>query len=210
MADVIGKRTRNECKELVQTTRKRICETQDIFYITDGLATYEAVLKEEYAIKVLSKKPCSVTTYEGGHKRSSCMVPDEAIMPANIHYAQNIKHRYPDGRLKNVEKRIVWGSVSFLFDTNPIERDNLTRRLNVAKLHRKTLCFAKDKTVLHYQIALDRNMQNFCRTPVPLKQEIPLQERQGKKKYYYRTPAMSIGICNHVWSLQELLTYAVN
>ena len=56
LAEVIGKRTRNECKELVQTTRKRIRETQDIVYITDGLATYEAVLKEEYAIKVLSKK----------------------------------------------------------------------------------------------------------------------------------------------------------
>ena len=51
----------------------------------------------------------------------------------------------PDGRLKDVEKRIVWGSVSFLFDTNPIERDNLTRRLNVANYIEKPYVLPKIK-----------------------------------------------------------------
>lgn len=219
IADEIGKRTHKECSSLVEKTKPRISKQRDIVYITDGLSTYETVLKEQYALKVLSKKQASVTNYSKGHKRTSCMVPDEVVLPENVHYVQSIKHRHPDGRLKNVEKRIVFGDQKRIctalhitnplaFDTNDIERDNLTRRLNLAKLNRKTLRFAKDKTVLRYQISLDRNYHNFCRTPKPLKEEIPQSERTGKQKYRYVTPAMSVGITNHRWSLLELLTYA--
>lgn len=222
LADVVGKRTHRECAILVKTTKSRLSSDQDVVYITDGLDTYESVLKENYALKIISKKQTFSTKYEGGYSRESRRVPDEVVMPVTIHYLQCIKHRHPDGRLKNVEKRIVFGAATriaralhqdadqLFFDTNDIERDNLTRRLNLAKLHRKTLCFAKDKTVLRYQIALDRNVHNFCRTPDPLKQIIPLHERTGRHKYHYRTPAMSAGLTNHVWSLQELLMYATS
>lgn len=220
LADVVGKRTQRECIALVQKTHQLLNVSQDVVFITDGLDTYETVLKEQYALKVLSKKQCFTTQYEGGYRRKSRMVPDNVIMPENIHYLQNIKHRHPDGRLKKVEKRIVFGDPSRIckvlntdnplsLDTNAIERDNLTRRLNMAKLNRKSLRFAKNKTILSYQISLDRNYHNFCRTPKPLKQIIPEIERTGKRKYIYRSPAMSAGITNHVWSLLELLMYVI-
>jgi len=221
VADILGKRTRTECQKLVAITKQRLDLSGEVLWVTDGLDTYVTVLKEIFALKILTTKQMMATQYNGKRKRQSIKVPDEVIMPPNFYYIQSIKHRYPDGRLKNVEQRLVFGnknniakllyqSVDALHvDTNAIERNNLTRRLNVAKLNRKTLRFAKDKDVLRYQISLDRNLHNFCRTPKPLKQEISNHERTGKIKYRYLTPAMSIGVTNHVWSLEELLMYVI-
>lgn len=221
VADVVGKRTRKECQLVVSLTQKRLDFSGEVLVVTDGLDTYGSVLKEMFALKVITTKQTMTTEYDGKWKRRSIKVPDEVIMPPMLYYVQSVKHRYPDGRLKNVEQRLVFGdkgciatllnqSVESLHvDTNAIERNNLTRRLFVAKLTRKSLRFAKDKEILRYQISLDRNLHNFCRTPKPLRREIPEQERTGKQKFHYRTPAMSIGITDHIWSLKELFMYVI-
>jgi len=227
LTDVIGRRTREECRRSVNQTMDKIAlGDSNILIVTDGLDSYTTAIKERFATAVKSWKHVRKSRYKPAGGKVTERVPNEVEMPKNIHYAQVIKRRDIHGRIKEVEQRVVFGTENGIrtildqpdgpvkFDTNTIERKNLTRRTRVAKLQRKTIRYAKDKEVLTYQIALDRLYTNFCWTPATLKEKLPapaINPATGKqRKYLYKTPAMSIGIATHIWSLKELLLYSDN
>lgn len=75
--------------------------------------------------------------------------------------------------------------------TGYVERNNLTMRLVLKRLNRLTLAFSKKLENLIAAIALNFAYYNFCRIHGSLRV----------------TPAMSAGISDHVWSLEELLEF---
>ncbi len=221
LADTVGKRTRTECRELINTTSEKIDNDADIVFITDGFTNYETTLKEKYANRIISKKYVRKTKYQEPTQKATEPIPDEVILPDNIHYLKVIKRRYPDGRLKEVEHKLVFGNENKIreiigctneelyYDTNGVERNNLTRRLRIAKLNRKTIRYSKNADILRLQVSLDRMYHNFCWTPASLRQKLTEEEKRGTKKIYrYRTPAMSIGIIDKIWTLKDLLSHS--
>lgn len=65
-----------------------------------------------------------------------------------INYGQLVKER-ENGRVVGKTKRIIFGSLyPEDIDTVYIERYNLTMRMGISRLVRKTLCFSKCKNML--------------------------------------------------------------
>jgi transposase-like protein len=163
----------------------------------DGLASYPKAFWRAFREKVLTGRP--------GRPPLG--------LPGCVWLAQVIKKH--SGRcLKEVIRRVLWGSLEKVMEqlhktgtgkqinTSYIERLNGTFRSCLAALTRR------GRRLVHQQETLEKGMYlvgcvyNFCKEHRSLR----LQQTQGKK-WQERTPAMAAGWTDHVWSIEELLTF---
>jgi hypothetical protein len=95
-----------------------------------------------------------------------------------------------------------------------IERNNLTVRQPARRMGRKVNAFSKDQDYLESQLTLAFAYDHFVvphrslrpRLPHPL----PTKGHNGSpKKWKPVTPAMAAGLTNHVWTMDELLSFRV-
>jgi hypothetical protein len=84
---------------------------------------------------------------------------------------------------------------------NHAERQNLSVRLFNRRFTRLTLGYSRKLANLEHSVALMVAFHNFCRPHSALHQKAT--ETTPAKQ---RTPAMAIGVTDHVWSVQELLS----
>ena len=142
--------------------------------------------------------------------------------PADLLYAQVVKHRRK-GRVVKVTEKIIFGtqeamqahleqsSVSKHINTAFVERQNNTMRQHSRRFTRKTLGFSKDDYWFERQVHLSAGYYHFCLPHGGLREEIsppiPTKGSGSPKKWRQVTPMMSAGVTDHVWDLQELLTY---
>src|SRR5262249_28909919 len=119
-------------------------------------------------------------------------------------------------RLREVVRRVVWGSVEQIqgqlhqtqtgqqINTSYIERLNARFRSCLAGLTRRGRRLAHRQETLEKGMYLVGCVYNFCKGHRSLRQA----QAQGKK-WQERTPAMAAGWTDHVWSVQELLSFRV-
>lgn len=117
----------------------------------------------------------------------------EEAFGAKVDYAQVLKH-YTGGtgyqKFVRSEKRIIEGDPKRRrIGTSYIERQNLTMRMHIKRMCRKTLAFSKKLRNLRAAVALHFAFYNFCRVHRTLRV----------------TPAMEAGLTDHVWDLHKLL-----
>jgi hypothetical protein len=133
-----------------------------------------------------------------------------------------IKHRR-QGRVVKVTTKAIFdtrealeayleqSSVSKYINTTFVERQNNTMRQHNRRFTRKTLGFSKDDYWLERQMYLSVTYHHFCLPHGGLREEIsppiPTKGSGSPKKWRQVTPVMSAGVTDHVWTLQELLTY---
>ena len=88
-----------------------------------------------------------------------------------------------------------------------------TTRLHNSRLTRKSLRFSKQRYMLEASVALEDAYFNCCLPHETLKQPLdPPQPTKGTgspKKWWPRTPMMAEGRTDHVWTLEELLSFRV-
>lgn len=112
----------------------------------------------------------------------------------NVDFGQLVKVYETKGRSKyeryvDCDKRSVIGNPDPGFiSTSYIERFNLTMRMSIRRLTRKTNGFSKKVENHAYAIALHTMYYNFGRVHKTLRV----------------TPAMEAGITDHIWSLEEI------
>ena len=82
-------------------------------------------------------------------------------------------------------------------NTSCVERMNLSIRNSMARNKRKCLTFSKSEDMLNTSLDSFRAYYNLCRTHGELKKE------HGKTT----TPAMSLGLTDHVWKFRELMSF---
>lgn len=172
-------------------------------FVSDGLDQYGVALFDRWHIEVPQPR-----TGRAGRPRN----PQKVAVP-ELRYAQLVKHR-EGRRLVSVTKRVIHGEAADIdprqITTSLIERLNLTFRQENAILRRKTLAFAKDEQDLRAHLALYVAYYHFVRPHSSLRVElaspVPVQGRVPRK-WERRTPAMSAGIAERVWSLRDLLTF---
>jgi hypothetical protein len=75
--------------------------------------------------------------------------------------------------------------------TSFVERQNLTMRMAIRRMTRLTNTFSKKLDNLKSAVSLYMAWYNFCRIHGTLKV----------------TPAMEAGLADHVWSLEEMLSF---
>jgi len=90
--------------------------------------------------------------------------------------------------------------VSNTINTSFVERQNGTDRGKNSRKRRKTYGFSKKLDVHHAMTYFSLYRYNFC-WPV---RTLTIQNGQQKIK---RTPAMAAGLTDHLWSLEEWVTY---
>jgi hypothetical protein len=140
-------------------------------------------------------------------------------------YASVIKAR-AHGRVVQGTTRIVYGTtvpvaaalraspVSRPINPYGVERNNLTRRQHTRRMGRKGNAFSKAPDCLEQQLTLAFAYSHFVVPHRGLRQRLacPLPTKGDKgsyKKWKPVTPAMAAGLTDHVWTMDELLSFRV-
>ena len=130
----------------------------------------------------------------------------ELAFGPHVNFAQVDKHyetpvtpeaagRYAPGRIIGQEKRLVTGRFNLdTASTSHVERMNLTVRMQNRRFTRLTSGYSKKARNLRAAVALFVAYFNFCRVHETLRV----------------TPAMAAGLADHIWSIAELLTAALD
>ena len=134
------------------------------------------------------------------------------VVDPELRYAQVDKHR-AGGRVVEVRRRIVFGSAEAIIEilggqqinTSYVERDHLTSRQSNGRLVRKTLSHSKKGYYLQRHIDLEDAVFNCVRPHQSLR--VRLSGPLCGRKWRHRTPAMAAGLTDHIWTLEELLSY---
>lgn len=168
---------------------------------SDAYPAYEAAILRAYGEEVTPLR-----TGRPGRPKAAYKVP-----PAGLSYATVEKVR-KKGRVVEVLTRVVFGTmatvaaalaasrVSRSVNTSLIERQHLTDRHHNARKSRRTYRFSKDWRYHEAATYFTLYSYNFCR-PVRTLRE-PIEEGRYRK----RTPAMSAGLTDHVWSISEWIS----
>ena len=133
------------------------------------------------------------------------------MAPKNLCYAQVVKVRDQAGQVVEVSRRVVFGGprrfgkqlrlrqLGETMQTACMERWYGTLRGLVASLRRRTRCLSWNRARHRGKVWLMVSLYNFVLPHKSL--------RQGRTS---RTPAMALGLTNHVWSYGEYIWLPVH
>ena len=138
-----------------------------------------------------------------GHK--AYLEAVEGAFGANIDYAMLVKlygsttkeeqRRYSPAECIGTEFKVITGNPDKLhIATSFAERHNLTMRMSMRRFTRLTNAFSKKLENHMYALALYFMHYNFGRP------------HKSLSKPYPTTPAMAVGLTDHVWSVEEMLS----
>jgi hypothetical protein len=183
-----GVRDAEMAKTVVRTTRARTAGRAGIGWISDGWVEYAEAIRTAY----YDPAPTSG-------------LPWDLLLPTpRVALTQAVKHR-KGRRLERVEVRAVLGEQAEQPYTVHVERQNGVLRDRLACLTRKTHAFAKRAATWDACFSLALFEHNGILPHLALRQ--PLAEPVEGRRYDRRTPAMALGLSDHVWSLVEFLTH---
>ncbi len=135
-----------------------------------------------------------------------------------IYIAQVVK-QYAHKRVVAVSRRIVQGTQAQIdallqltqdggsINTAFIERLNATFRSYITALIRRGRALVRQMTTLHNAMYLTGTVYNFCTYHQSLR--VPLSLPNNQRRWLRRTPAIAAGITDHLWTIQELLSFRV-
>ena len=196
---VPGKRTSEQCHKVVEDVKKRTGNRTDILLTSDEHAPYKTAIKSVYS---------NETDQPEHHEKKK----SKQSMPKNLCYATVCKTRKA-GRVVDIIKKLVFGSfailimllfrstVSSTINTSFVERHNATDRCQNARKGRKTLRFSKDWDLHNALTFFVAYSYNFC-WPVRT-----LRVRNEDGGWEARTPAMSAGLADHIWTTREWVLF---
>ena len=165
----------------VQRTRQRA-----LHWFSDGWHGYQNILRRAYRRLAPTGKPGRPPW----------------VLPETITLTKTIKHRDEHGRLLSVEIRAALGVAMEPSGTVHVERLNGALRDRLGALTRKTHAFAKRDATFDALVGLQLFDHNFHRA----QQALRLPAADGVHRYQQRSPAMALGLTDHRWSFQELVT----
>jgi hypothetical protein len=178
----------NLIKEAVACTVRRT-KGRPLSWYSDGWHGYASILKLAY------RHPQPRLGKKGRRK---------LIVPETISLTQTIKHRDVHGRLLSVEICMAMGASPGPAGTVHVERLNGALRDRLNALTRKTHAFAKRDATWDSLVGLQIFEHNFARAHPALRLALCLSD--GPHRYQQRSPALLLGLTDHLWSFQELLT----
>ncbi len=204
MTVIIGKRTPENCKKIVEDVYKRTGEREDVLITSDCFSPYKTAIAEVYGNKTIPEKK---------NKRGRPPKNPVTIMPKELCYATVCKE-YEKGSVSSIKREIVFGTedllcerledskVSDTINTSFVERNNGTDRLQNSRKVRDTYGFSKD-LFCHISISLlIFCLYNFCWCVRTL-------SFKEDGKIIKQTPAMAAKLASYIWSIEEWITYPV-
>lgn len=199
---VPGKRTAENCDKVVEDVKIRTGSRTDLLITTDEHAPYTSAIEKAYAVEVPQPK-------SPGPGRPPA---PKRVMPEDLCYATVRKTR-EKGRVVEVVRTVVFGTVAILnallsrsrvsrtINTSFVERNNGTDRGQNSRKARKSYCFSKEWDLHNAASYFIGFSYNFCWAVRTLR----LKTADGE--WLVRTPAMTAGLADHVWTTEEWITY---
>jgi hypothetical protein len=181
-------------------------------FLTDGFKEYTTALLTHFGQWVHLPR-----------SQATGPAPKPRWMPRpQLLYAQVIK-TVRRRRLVDVKHRVVFGTLEAVnhvlaprgwqINTAFVERLNLSLRQHVAAIGRRVSTLCKGEDGLRQQLALYHMYYNFClphaSLRVPLPPLLPTNGPGSAKQWRPCTPAMAVGLTDHVWRLREVLLFRV-
>jgi len=183
-----GRSEEEAAPKVVRLTRQRTHGRVGILWVSDGRAVYRREVRR---------------TYRDPQRTGRRGRPPLGPTPG-VGLTQAVKRRRR-GRVVGVEVRVVWGEPAKVPYPVHEERLNGVLRDRLNALTRKTHAFAKDPRTWEALVTLCLMEHNWLR-PHPALRE-PAEGLPHGRRYRRRTPAMAIGLADHVWSWEEFLTF---
>ena len=190
----VGPRTQEQAALMLAQVVARVRELP--LFLTDGWKAYSAALLQVVGIVYRRRRRGKV-----GRKPKPRLVA-----PKHLFYAQVVKVRNQRGQVAEVNRRVVFGGprrfmqqlrlrqLGTTIQTAFMERWYGTLRGLVAPLRRRTRCLSWSWGRHRGRLWLMVSLYNFVRPHKSL--------RQGRTR---RTPAMAIGLTDHIWSYREYI-----
>lgn len=173
---------------VVRQTRQRTQGQAGVPWLSDGRAIYRQEVSRVYRDPQRSGRP--------GRPR---LVPTPGVG-----LTQAVKQRC-HGRVMGIELRQVLGPPIACPYTVHDERLNGVLRDRLNCLTRKTHAFAKDPQTWDAAVTLCLFETNWLRPHPALRQRA--DDLPYGRRYRQRTPAMAMGLTDHIWSWEEFLTF---
>jgi hypothetical protein len=205
LAVVPGARSGENAAAVVEEVKRRVGGEPPALMTSDELPAYTTAIETTFG------EPVAPPPRRGpGRPR----IAPELSLPEGLCYATVHKER-EEGQVVAVEQKRIFGtaedleaalgesSVSRTVNTSFVERNHGTDRGRNARKARKTYRFSKDWQVHEAMTYFTMYSYNFCwavRT---------LRVRTEEGHWQPRTPAMSAGLADHVWTLEEWLAVPV-
>jgi IS1 family transposase len=199
---VPGERTAESTSAVVEDFKRRTGGRLMNLITTDGHPAYEGAILEAYGE--------TVTPPRTG-KRGRPKAPFK-VAPEGLTYAVVEKTR-EKGRVVSIATRVVFGTMAAVvaalgmstasraINTSFVERQNGTDRHRNSRKARKTYRFSKDWRYHESVTYLTMYVYNFC-WPVRT-----LRVKDEEDRWRKRSPAMTAGLTDHVWSIPEWLAF---
>jgi hypothetical protein len=203
LAVVPGARSIENAEEAVQEVYDRTAGRADVLLTSDAYPAYATAIDHVYGEPEPPRPP-------GTPGRRPVLPPRQA--PPGLTYATVHKER-EKGRVVSIALAVVLGTwhavaaalsrseASRAVNTSFVERHHGTDRHRNAWKARRTYRFSKDWRMHEAMTYFTMYSYNFC-WPVRT-----LRQRDDRGAWRGRTPAMSAGVSDHVWSLKEWLTF---
>src|SRR5205807_3056349 len=194
-----GPRTQDTAAALIAQVVARAQEVP--LFLTDGWKAYPAALLQVLGVVYRPRRRGKV-----GRKPKPRLVA-----PKNLFYAQVVKVRDKAGHVVEVSRRVVFGGprrfgkqlrlrqLGETIQTAFMERWYGTLRGLVAPLRRRTRCLSWGRTRHRGKVWLVVSLYNVVMPHKSL--------RQGRTR---STPAMAIGLTDHIWSYREYIWLPVH
>jgi hypothetical protein len=204
LAVVPGARVTESVVEVITEVKDRLGERPPALATSDEYSVYETVIEEVFSQPVVAPREPA-----GPGRRP--LLPERRLEPG-VTYATVRKER-EKGRVASVHRTVVLGTqqtvdevlrasvCSRTINTSFVERQHATARCQNARQSRRTYRFSKDWQVHESMSYFTRYRYNFC-WPVRT-----LRVRDSAGHWQSRTPAMSAGLADRVWSLEEWLSF---
>jgi len=195
----VGPRTQEQAALMLAQVVARVRELP--LFLTDGWKAYSAALLQVLGIVYRRRR-----RGKGGRKPKPRLVA-----PKHLFYAQVVKVRNQRGQVAEVNRRVVFGGprrfmqqlrlrqLGTTIQTAFMERWYGTLRGLVAPLRRRTRCLSWSWGRHRGRLWLMVSLYNFVMPHKSL--------RQGRTR---RTPAMAIGLTDHIWSYREYIWLPVH
>src|SRR5712691_4803977 len=208
----VGNRTLAMAQRVVRHVVQVLAPDCAPLFLTDGFREYMTALLTHYGHWV-----------QPARRQATGPNPKPRWMPRpGLLYAQVVK-TVRRRRLIRVVHRVVFGTRERInqvlaahgwqINTAFVERLNLNIRQHVAAVGRRVTTLCKGEVGLRQQSALYQVYYNFClphaSLRVPLPQPLPTNGTGSAKTWRPRTPAMTAGLTDHVWSVREVLRFRV-
>lgn len=172
----------------VKSQIRKLAEDHVPTYVTDGYKPYRTALTSVYGRYVID------SGHRGRHSQ------DRLVLDPRLNYGIVEKTRQGK-KLEKVRRYVAYGHVSEEdLNTSGIERSNLTLRMFQSRTRRRTVTFARSRRFVQAGLNLFRANYNLCKPHASL----TLSKKQNGGVHKDVTPAMAMGLTDHVWSIGEL------